>query len=65
MDSVQEINTLNENIVLRSLDARPRRLMEDTVLRLLKAGPCWLVEDTVLRSLVFSVWPLCVIACCH
>ena len=64
MDSVQEINPLMEDTVLRSLDARPRRLVEDTVLRLLEAGPRQLMEDTVLRSLLFSVWPLCVIARC-
>ena len=81
MDSVQEINPLMEDTVLILLDARPRRLMEDTVLRslnagprrlvedtvlrLLDAGPCKLVEDTVLTSLLFSVRPLCVIACCR
>ena len=74
MDSVQEINPLMEDTVLRSLDARPRRLMEDTVLILLEAGPRWLVEDTVLRSLdkrprwraiLFSVCPWCLIAHCR
>ena len=50
MDSVQEINLMMEDTVLRSLDARPRRLVEDTVLRSLKAGPRRLVEDTVLNA---------------
>ena len=81
IDSVQEINLLMEDIVLRSLDARPCRLMEETVLRSLEAGPFRLVEDTVLRSLeagplrlvedtflrslLFSVRPLCIIARCR
>ena len=58
MDSVQKINLLMEDTVLRSLDARPHRLVEDTVLISLEAGPCRLVEDTVFRSLLFSVRPL-------
>ena len=64
MDSVQEINPLMEDTVLISLGSRPHWLMEDTVLRSFEAGPRRLVEDTVLRSLLFSVWPLCIIARC-
>ena len=64
MDSVKEINPLMEDTVLRSLEAGPCWLVEDTFLRSLEAGPRRLVEDTVLISLLFSVWPLCVIARC-
>ena len=51
MDSVQENNPLMADTVLRSLDARLRRLMEDTVLISFEAGSCWLVEYTVLISI--------------
>ena len=51
MNSVQEINPLIEDIVLRSLDARSCRLMYDTVLILLEGGPRRRVENRVLRSL--------------
>ena len=51
MDSVQEINPLLEDIVLRFLDTRSCRLMKDTVLISLESGPHRLLEDTFLIPL--------------